>query len=256
MRFPSCRSVWRSTTSSNRLAYADDFQNGGEDIAYALYVLARNGRASIGDLRYYAETKIGSFGTALAKAQIGAALALYGDRSGRTRRSRSPMRRLDRDREREWHGDYGSTLRDKAAVLALAAESNIVGRDLRELTADVARAYEYRRYTSTQEDAWMLMAAAALIEDAADTSFDIDGATVPGPVFKEFDQARIEASPIVITNPGGETFDAVVATTGVTVVPEPAGGEGFDDRARLLHARTASRWISPRSARTIGSSSS
>ena len=66
---------------SNRLSYADDFTNGGEDIAYALYVLARTGRASLGDLRYYAETKIGNFGTALAKAQVGAALALYGDRT-------------------------------------------------------------------------------------------------------------------------------------------------------------------------------
>ena len=74
---------------SNRLSYADDFTNGGEDIAYALYVLARAGRASLGDLRYYAETKIGNFGTALAKAQVGAALALYGDRSGRPAPSRS-----------------------------------------------------------------------------------------------------------------------------------------------------------------------
>ena len=64
----------------NRLAYAGDFTNGGEDIAYALYVLASNGRAAIGDLRYYAETKLGDFATPLAKAQIGAALALYGDK--------------------------------------------------------------------------------------------------------------------------------------------------------------------------------
>ena len=64
----------------NRLAYAGDFDNGGEDIAYALYVLASNGRAAIGDLRYYAETKLDAFATPLAKAQIGAALALYGDK--------------------------------------------------------------------------------------------------------------------------------------------------------------------------------
>ncbi len=127
----------------------------------------------------------------------------------------------------EWHGDYGSALRDKAAVLALAAENDIGVRDIRQLSADVERTYERRRYTSTQEEAWMLMAAAALIEDAADTSFDIDGTTVPGPVFKQYDQARLEATPVAITNLGGETFDAMVATTGVTVVPEPAGGEGF-----------------------------
>ena len=50
-------------------------------IAYALYVLASNGRAAIGDLRYYAETKLDAFATPLAKAQIGAALALYGDKA-------------------------------------------------------------------------------------------------------------------------------------------------------------------------------
>ncbi len=34
-----------------------DFEDGGEDLAYALMVLAREGRASIGDLRYYADTR-------------------------------------------------------------------------------------------------------------------------------------------------------------------------------------------------------
>ncbi|MEP5515893.1 MAG: alpha-2-macroglobulin family protein, partial [Bauldia litoralis] len=196
---------------SNRIAYADDFQNGGEAIAYALYVLARNGRASIGDLRYYAETKIGAFGTALAKAQIGAALAQYGDRRRADEAFKVAFSHLDRSRGDEWRGDYGSNLRDKAAVLALAAENDINVRDLRLLADDVSRTYESRRYTSTQEDAWMLMAAAALIEQSADATFDIDGDAVPGPVFKEFDQALIEAGPIVITNPGAETFDAVVA---------------------------------------------
>ena len=65
---------------SNRIAYASDFTRGGEDIAYALYVLARTGRAAIGDLRYYTDSKLDAFATPLAKAQIGAAMALYGDR--------------------------------------------------------------------------------------------------------------------------------------------------------------------------------
>ena len=64
----------------NVLSYQQNFSNGGYDIAYALYVLARNKKASVGDLRYYAESRLDSFTTPLAKAQIGAALALYGDR--------------------------------------------------------------------------------------------------------------------------------------------------------------------------------
>jgi len=214
---------------SNRIAYADDFQRGGEDIAYSLYVLARAGRASLGDLRYYAETKLDNFGTALAKAQIGASLALYGDRRRSAVAFQAAFKSLasDYSDDNEWWSNYGSGLRDKAAVLALAAETDIGIGDLRALAAEVARIDEGRRYTSTQENAWMLMAAAALIKDAERTSFEIEGASVSGPLYKQYSQARIEASPVAIKNLSDQTLDAVVATTGVTVVPEPAGGEGF-----------------------------
>jgi uncharacterized protein YfaS (alpha-2-macroglobulin family) len=213
---------------SNRLSYADDFTNGGEDIAYALYVLARAGRASLGDLRYYAEVKIGNFGTALAKAQIGAALALYGDRQRAANAFEAALSQLNVGRNADiWVGDYGSQLRDKAAVLTLAAESDVGMADLRALANDVANEEEARRYTSTQEQAWMLLAAAALIEDSSRTSFEIEGAAVAGPLFKEYSQATIEAAPVAIKNLGTDTLDAVLTTTGVTVVPEPAGGNGF-----------------------------
>ena len=88
----------------NFIAYAEDFQKGGEDRAYALYVLARNGRAPIGDLRYYADTRLDRFSTPLAKAQLGAALAMMGDKTAcrdgvRRRRSIAstcPSRRVSR----------------------------------------------------------------------------------------------------------------------------------------------------------------
>ena len=50
-------------------------------LAYALYVLARNGRPVIGDLRYLTDAKLDAFATPLAKAQLGAALAMLGDRA-------------------------------------------------------------------------------------------------------------------------------------------------------------------------------
>ena len=74
-----------------------------------LYVLARAGRASIGDLRYYVETKLGNFATALAKAQLGAALALYGDRPRAATRLRGGARRAQRQRQHAaGDRDYGS----------------------------------------------------------------------------------------------------------------------------------------------------
>ncbi len=56
-------------------------KDGGRDLAYGLYVLARNGAAPIGDLRYLADTKLNNLATPIAKAQLAAALALVGDKA-------------------------------------------------------------------------------------------------------------------------------------------------------------------------------
>jgi len=63
----------------NRVNYYPDFDRGGGDLAYALMVLAREGGANVGDLRYYADQKAEAFNTPIALAQLGAALAFTGD---------------------------------------------------------------------------------------------------------------------------------------------------------------------------------
>ena len=65
----------------NMVGNAPDIEQGaGQDMAYALYVLARAGRAPVGDLKYLADTKLKDFGSPLARAQVAAALAMLGDR--------------------------------------------------------------------------------------------------------------------------------------------------------------------------------
>src|SRR5205823_13894996 len=88
-------------------------KNGGRTLAYALYVLARNGAAPIGYLRYFAVTKLDDFATPMAKAQLAAALGMLGDRTRAervyavARRSLGPQPVLEYGRT-----DYGSVLRD------------------------------------------------------------------------------------------------------------------------------------------------
>ncbi len=65
----------------NTVNNARDFKSGGETLAYSLYVLARSGRGVLGDLRYYADTKIDAFSTPIAKAQLAAALPCSAIRS-------------------------------------------------------------------------------------------------------------------------------------------------------------------------------
>jgi len=216
----------------NRVAYAPDFQSGGEGVAYALYVLARNARAVMGDLRYYEEAKLNALATPLAKAQVGAALALYGDQVRGSAAFQSALRQLGKVRDPgAWRPDYGSLLRDGAAVLTLAAETGMGptdGVDIAALARQVQDGWAGAGFTSTQDDAWLLLAAHALMEGAARPRLALDGKDVSGPLFyRSFDRAALAARPLV-ENRGGRPVDVLVTATGVPLAPPDAGRSGYE----------------------------
>ena len=100
-------------------------KDGGRDLAYGLYVLARNGAAPIGDLRYLADTKLANLATPIAKSQLAAALALVGDKTRAERVYGAALDALAPKPVLEFgRVDYGSALRDAAALVSLASEGN------------------------------------------------------------------------------------------------------------------------------------
>lgn len=215
----------------SQLSYAGDFTDGGEAVAYALMVLAREGMASIGDLRYYADAKAEALATPMAKAQLGAALAFYGEQ----RRADAMFRVAEAQalgagpEQRGWRVDYGSQLRDGAAVLALAAEARSAAIDSRRLAGAVSRSA--LGPTSTQEKAWLLLATRAMIGGAV-ASVTVDGAPVTGPLVQVIDAAALSAGRVVVANDGGAPVPAVLTTRGVPLDPPLAGGHGYTiDRA-------------------------
>jgi len=216
----------------NQVSYATDFDNGGEDVAYALYDLAKSGRAAIGDLRYYLEARLDNFGSPLAKAQLGAALALYGD----TTRSATAFEAAVSDFKKRYNParyrtDYGSRLRDIAGVLALAAEFKPAGVDIARLTEMLAEGRDNARYTSTQEDAWTLLAASALAKEAAGGSVTIDGEALTGSVYRRFTDADFaNGETVVIANTGDTATEAKLTTSGIPTVPPEASSDGFTIR--------------------------
>ncbi len=105
-------------------------KDNAEALAYALYVLARNGRPVIGDLRYLSDAKLEAFATPLGKAQLAAALAMLGDRARAGKAFGAALDALDAERdEGVSRADYGSRLRDAAAVLALHRRGQSRRRD-------------------------------------------------------------------------------------------------------------------------------
>jgi uncharacterized protein YfaS (alpha-2-macroglobulin family) len=197
-------------------------------LAYGLYVLAKNGTAPIGDLRYLADTKLGNLATPIAKAQLAAALALVGDRSRAERvyaaaaESLAPKPVLEFGRV-----DYGSALRDAAALVSLASEGNAPQATLISAVQRVEAARGLTPYTSTQENAWLVLASRALAKDAGKLTLEIDGTPVKTALYRSYKAAEMAGKPIKITNTGDTPVQAVVSVTGAPITPEPAASNGF-----------------------------
>jgi uncharacterized protein YfaS (alpha-2-macroglobulin family) len=201
---------------------------GGEDVAYALYVLARNARAVIGDLRYYAEAKLNAFATPLARAQLGAALALYGDRPRADRAFASALALLNRGEPGlGWRRDYGSDLRDAAALLALAAESGTQAVDLKALAEHIDQLGALDDRLSTQEQAWLLVAAQALMQGAAKPRLEVDGGLTEGPFFRHFTARDLATGPATLINRGSQPLEILVTLAGIPRLAPPPGGQGY-----------------------------
>ncbi|WP_323763911.1 alpha-2-macroglobulin family protein [Marinovum sp.] len=208
----------------NRVNYAPDFDAGGEDLAYALMVLAREGSAAMGDLRYYADVKGRAFATPLAAAQLGAALAMYGDQTRADAMFRIAMDKLARRPETEvplYRTDYGTDLRDAAGVLSLAVAA---GSEAVDRAALVRRIAATGAELSTQEQAWSLLAAHEMVTDPAGGSISLDGAPVSGPLVRRFGAG---AAPRSITNTGGSATDITLTTFGRPLGAVAASGYGY-----------------------------
>ena len=115
--------------------------------AYAHYVLALASAARPGPLRYFADTFTEKLPTPLAKAQIGAALALIGDQA-RARQAFGAA--LDNLARQQWGADYGSTVRDAAAMIVLLTESHMMPERLIDLVDRLPATETGARDTSTQ----------------------------------------------------------------------------------------------------------
>ncbi|MEA2818522.1 MAG: alpha-2-macroglobulin, partial [Bradyrhizobium sp.] len=201
-------------------------KNGGRDLAYGLYVLARNGTAPVGDLRYLADTKLNNLATPIAKSQLAAALALVGDRSRAERVYAAALESLAPKPVLEFgRVDYGSALRDAAALVSLGSEGNASSATITQAVQRVEAARGLTPYTSTQENAWLVLASRALSKETL--ALDVNGSPVKTALYRSYKAADMAGQPIRITNTGDTPVQAVISVSGAPVTPEPAASNGF-----------------------------
>ncbi len=143
--------------------------------AYRLYALALAGRGKPGLARVLAEN-VDALPTPLAKAQLGAALALAHDQP---RAEAAFAAALAAPQRKFWYTDYGSSLRDAAAVTVLLKESGLLPGRLASLAGSLPGANLDVAALSTQEEAWTAAAAAVLGRDGRPARVALDGREQP-----------------------------------------------------------------------------
>ncbi len=191
--------------------------------AYALYVLARVQQAAIGDLRYLHDTYLPKLPSALAQAQLGAALARYGELQRAKEAFTAALSRTERTATR----DYGSPLRDRAALLALLSESGQLTERVPPLLEAVAADFNQRRYTSTQEQAWLLLAAQALLKQPGQLRLAVNGQPSTADPLQVTPTAEQVQQGLTVLNQGDQSAWAVTSLSGVPVALQPPAQEGF-----------------------------
>jgi uncharacterized protein YfaS (alpha-2-macroglobulin family) len=200
--------------------------DGGLALSYALYVLARNGMAPLGDLRYIADVKLPALATPTAKAEIAAALAMLGDRGRAEKAFAAALGALPEDPAfQTGRTDYGSPLRDAAVLVTLAAEGDAPKPILVSGTERIETARNKVSHTSTQEDAWLVLAARALGKQ--DVSLETNEGGQAGPLYRSFSEDQLAASPLTVTNTGDTPLDTVISVSGAPTAAEPAAEHGF-----------------------------
>lgn len=215
-------------------SYLDDMRSRDWDTtlegrAYALYTLARAGKASASDVRYFAEQEAPKLRSRLAVGQVAAALAAVGEKVRAERLFGVAARTA-----RSFDGavpDYGSTVRDGAALIALYAEAGL-GAD-RILRASEALEMQVRAqgsgWLSTQDQAWLLVATHALGTLGGDVQAQVGGKAygpTPQPLYRPVSAVELGQS-LSIRNTGQRPLRLIRTVRGVPVQPLAAGSSGF-----------------------------
>jgi uncharacterized protein YfaS (alpha-2-macroglobulin family) len=196
--------------------------------AYALYILAREGRADLGTLRYVHDVRGRQMQNPLVLAQLGAALQMAGDNARADATFGRAMQAMDRvlqsGNRRTSFDYYGTNLRDLAGVVAAAATADR-GPTIEQLFRHFGEQLRLPQLdqTTTQEQSWMLIATNALARRARPIDVVINGERVADRSRHVRDlDARLIAGGLELVNRGEREVWATATISGVAKSPLPA----------------------------------
>ncbi len=226
---------------------------------YAHYVLTLAGRGDLSELRYLHDSLLDRMRSPLTLAHLGAALSRLGDRARALNAFSRANEAIGWDDEADY---YQTPLRDAAGLVAAMAETasapqfDVVTDRFASLIKDPDELH-------TQEKAYLLAAARALLDRTGDVSIARDGAPAalsgPAPAFEltAGDLAKgatfrndSQGPLFVTTTVSGATIAAPAASSsGLEIIKRIATEDGRD--ANLSAVRQSSRFVVVLSGRAL-----
>ena len=197
--------------------------------AYGYYLLARSGQLNPSELRYFADTRVAGMNNPFALGLMSTALTNIGDRS---RASFGFTKAREVALEPAKHNyvpdHYGSFTRDIAGLTAMSAEAQQVA--MIPAMAKIASGFDPRlNYTTTQEKAWMLLAAHAIEASTPPINVAVTGANTSAANAKVLrfnpEAAQVDAG-IGIRNNGQREVWRIVSVEGIPAQPLPFAQNG------------------------------
>ncbi len=187
--------------------------------AYRLHVLALAGRHRLGAARRLME-QLGDLPTPLARAQLASAFARGGDAP---RAEQAFAAALASPARQYWFADYGSAARDALAVSVLLKESGLLAARLPEAIGRLPGADFTAERTSTQEQAWAVLAARALNAGGRLVRVAVDGRALP----QGLTAVAPLTGPATARNLGEAPVLQTLSVMGLPAQPLPAGRAGM-----------------------------
>ena len=221
------RRFWYSRAGMKEDTDAEDYvRRAGR--AYALLLAARGGQADVADLRYMHDTDLDKM-EPLGQAQLAVGLALLGDKPRAVHAFDAAEAGLAHERDDLVFrvGDfYRTRLRDTAAMVSLAAEMGDRERSGRLIEALSHQDMRTERL-STQEQAWLVIAAGVLLEKAGPVTVSLDGTAQKPAAVVTVTRAVEGLKPVTARNDGAGPFTRMVAVRGLPIDAPPAAMSGI-----------------------------
>ncbi len=194
--------------------------------AYALYVIAKGGQGDLARLRWFHDVQFKDEQSPLARAEVGAGLALMGDRARAHDSFVKAVAALGFKDADDW---YQSPLRDLGGVIALAYEAGEPGI-ARSLQDRLSGAVKDPDRLNTQEEARLLQAAHAMLQAAGPVKIEATGAGRLND--GRFIIGRLQDAHL--TNRGTGVVWRTVTVRGQPMGAPGAGGAGMSVTKRLF----------------------